>query len=34
MLKLTPLCEQGLILEISTGPYDPQKVFTLPKHRK
>jgi predicted HTH transcriptional regulator len=32
--RLKEMCQQGLLVEISTSAKDPQKVFILPKHRK
>lgn len=32
--RLKEMCLEGLLMEISTNPKDPQKVFVLPKHRK
>jgi predicted HTH transcriptional regulator len=32
--RLKKMCEQGLVVEISTNPYDPQKVFSLIKYGK
>ena len=28
-LKIKKMCEQGILVEISTGPFDPQKKFSL-----
>jgi len=27
--RLKKMCEQGILVEISTGPFDPQKKFSL-----
>ena len=32
--RLKEMCQQGLLVEISTSPKDPQKVFVLSKHGK
>lgn len=32
--RLKKMCQEGLLVEISTSSKDPQKVFVLPKHRK
>lgn len=32
--RLKEMCSQGLLVDISTSPKDPQKVFVLAKHRK
>ncbi|MCF7806037.1 MAG: hypothetical protein K9M07_01985 [Simkaniaceae bacterium] len=31
--RLKEICQEGLLIEISTSPKDPQKVFVLPTHR-
>jgi predicted HTH transcriptional regulator len=31
--RLKSMCEQGILVEISTGPRDPYKTFILAKHR-
>jgi len=32
--RLKKMCNQGLLVDISTSPKDPQKVFVLAKHGK
>jgi predicted HTH transcriptional regulator len=32
--RLKEMCQMGMLVEISTSPKDPQKVFILPEHRK
>jgi hypothetical protein len=32
--RLKEMCQEGLLIEISTSSKDPQKVFVLSKHRK
>lgn len=30
--RLKKMCEKGLIVEVSTGPYDPHKIFVKPRN--